>query len=612
MKFRTLLLLGIVLLVAGTLAGTVGVVAAVLQEEARRDIAAELARSRQAFEELAAQRAARLRSEARVVAEEPRLKAVVATEDVSHETIFGVAHELHRALGSDLFVLTDGEGRLLADVQDSAAQGFDLKNLPGIAAALEKGEAAAVWTQGARVYEVEARRLAFGTTTVGVLVIGHEVDDATADAIARLAGSQVVVVNGRRAVAASRPLGERDRAALGEALGALPVAPSPGATPEPEPSQVDIGDDRHLALSAPLPGYQGQAALRYVVLRSLDRALAPARRISLDLYVIAVLALAAGGLTAVLLARRLSRPLDALAAFTERLSAGQLEERAAPDGPVEVRALGEAMNRMAGEIAESRQQLVIKERLEQELEISARIQTWMLPRGLDVDGLEVAARMIPATEVGGDYYDVLPVRGGTWIGIGDVAGHGLRSGLIMLMLQSAVSGLARELPLAAPSELLRAVNRVLYDNIRNRLANDEHVTLTLLRYRRDGVLTFAGAHEEILLCRAASGKCELIPTPGPWVGAMEDIGPVTTDTRLQLEEGDVVVLYTDGITEARDESGKQLGLDPLVDTVETYRTEPVERIRDEILRTVARWAPAQEDDMTLVVLRYHAPERRIA
>jgi len=607
MKFRTLLLLGIVLLIAGTLAGTVGVVAAVLQEEARRDIAAELVRSREAFEDLVVQRGARLRSEARVVAEEPRLKAVVATEDVSHETTHGVALELHRALGSDLFVLTDGEGRLLADVQDPAAEGFDLRGLPGVSAALQQDEAAGVWTQGERVYEVEARRLAFGTTPVGVLVIGRAVNDALADNISRLAGSQVVVLHGSRAVAASRPIRDHDRAALARALVALPAAANDGP-----PAEVTIDGDRHLALAAPLPGYEGPAALRYVVLRSLDRALAPATRISRVLYFVAAMALAAAGLLALALSRRLSRPLDALVTFTEQIAAGELDQRATPEGPVEVQALGEAMNRMAGEIAESREQLVMKERLEQELEISARIQTCILPRGIDVDGLEVAARMLPAAEVGGDYYDVLPVRGGTWIGIGDVAGHGLRSGLIMLMLQSAVAVLAREQPLAAPSELLRAVNRLLYDNIRNRLANDEHVTLTLIRYRRDGLITFAGAHEEIIVCRASTGRCELVPTPGPWVGAMEDIGGVTVDTRLQLEEDDVVVLYTDGITEARDGSGRQLGLEPIVLTVESFRSEPVERIRDEILRAVARWAPAQEDDMTLVVLRYRAPERRIA
>jgi sigma-B regulation protein RsbU (phosphoserine phosphatase) len=411
-------------------------------------------------------------------------------------------------------------------------------------------------------------------------------------------------------VAASRALAAGDRAALGAALAAVPTS---GAGVQP--TEIVLGGDRHLALAAPLTpeaAPRSGAPIRFVVLRSLDRALAPAARISGRLYLIAALALLLGAGMATALARRLSRPIDALVAFAERLGAGALDDRATPEGPIEVQALGQAMNRMACELADSREQLIVKERLEHELEISSRIQTCILPRGIDVDGLDLSARMIPAAEIGGDYYDVLPVRGGTWIGIGDVAGHGLSSGLIMLMLQSAVSALVREHPLAAPSEALRAVNRVLYENIRHRLGNDEHVTLTLLRYRRDGLITFAGAHEEIVVWRAATGRCELVPTPGPWVGAMDDIGEVTVDTRLQLEDGDVVVLYTDGITEARDESGEVLGIEPIARVVEAHHGEPVERIRDQICRAVANWAPAQEDDMTVMVLRYRARQTRIA
>ena len=76
-------------------------------------------------------------------------------------------------------------------------------------------------------------------------------------------------------------------------------------------------------------------------------------------------------------------------------------------GPTEVRSLGVAMDKMAHELDESRRSLADKERLARELEIAARIQTSILPRNLEVPGLEIAAKMMTATEVGGDYYDVL-------------------------------------------------------------------------------------------------------------------------------------------------------------------------------------------------------------
>jgi sigma-B regulation protein RsbU (phosphoserine phosphatase) len=327
------------------------------------------------------------------------------------------------------------------------------------------------------------------------------------------------------------------------------------------------------------------------------------------LYRIAIVALALAVGIGVALSSRLSEPVDRLVAFVQGVAAGKLDARAEPVGPVELRVLAGEMNRMVGELKESRQQMVAKERLEKEMEISSRIQTSILPRKVEVPGLEVAARMIPATEVGGDYYDVFPAPGGCFIGVGDVAGHGLTSGLIMLMVQSVIAGLGRKDPDAPPREIVRVLNAVLFDNIRHRLGNDEHVTFSLLRYRRDGRVVFAGAHEEIVICRAATGKCELVSTPGPWLGAMADVGQVTEDSELLLSDGDVMVLYTDGVTETMDKGGEQFGIERLMAAVEGRRTEPVEKIRDAILDQVAQFGAQQDDDVTLLIVRYHAEER---
>ena len=200
------------------------------------------------------------------------------------------------------------------------------------------------------------------------------------------------------------------------------------------------------------------------------------------------------------------------------------------------------------------------------MEIAARIQTSILPRDVSVAGLEIAAAMQAATEVGGDYYDVVPVDDGCWLGIGDVAGHGLGTGLVMLMMQSGIGALARKMPDAAPRDLLLALNTMLVENVRERLGQREHATLTLIRYRRDGSLTFAGAHEEMLVRRAATGRCERIETPGAWVGAKRDITAGTVDSTARLQPGDLLVLYTDGLIEAAaaDDSGARFGIDRLI------------------------------------------------
>jgi serine phosphatase RsbU (regulator of sigma subunit) len=271
-----------------------------------------------------------------------------------------------------------------------------------------------------------------------------------------------------------------------------------------------------------------------------------------------------------------------------------------------------ARTRLAGELGAAHTALdaartLEQQRLKEEIELAARIQTALLPHDLGVEGLEIAAAMLPAAEVGGDYYDVLPVEGGAWLCIGDVAGHGLNAGLTMLMIQSAVSALAQDDPDQGPDQALAALNTALYQNIRRRMRRDEHATLTLLRYHRDGTVCFAGAHEEILVLRAAEDRCQAIPTPGPWVGARPSLRGQAPQGRLTLADGDLLVLYTDGLTEARDGGQRQFGLERVEAEILRARGEPVEAIREAILAALHAFSPVLADDVALVVARYRAP-----
>ncbi len=256
------------------------------------------------------------------------------------------------------------------------------------------------------------------------------------------------------------------------------------------------------------------------------------------------------------------------------------------------------------ELEDAAVQLAAKQRLEQELEIGAKIQTCILPGQVEVQGLEVAATMRPATEVGGDYFDILPAEGGCWIGIGDVAGHGLTSGLVMLMAQSAISALVSGGTELTPSAVVSRLNHVIYDNVRNRLHHDEHLTLALLRYWENGRIVFSGAHEYIIVGRARSGQCELIPTTGPWLGAIPDISGISEDSTLNLESGDVVVLYTDGITEAMSATREMFGVHRLRAVIEAHLNETPDQLRSVILAEVERWRPTQLDDESLLVIRH--------
>jgi sigma-B regulation protein RsbU (phosphoserine phosphatase) len=590
MKLRTGMILVIVVLVAAIVASTAGAVAFFVNRAESRKLREDLDRSDAVFREQLNYRAAKLRSDCRVVANEPRTRTVLGTQDISRETIAGVMDELRTSLGSDLFLLTDPEGLLIVDIKDPQAMGFDLaKEQPVIAAAKQTGNGTAIWLSEDRPHQVSACRVDISGQTLGIIVIGYVLDSAAAEAFHRQTGSTLLVTLDGKPVAAS-PL------AGGKPPGGVTLAPADGE------QEIELAGDRYLARGGALPGYDGKKPLRYAVMRSLDEALAPGRRLMFTVFVIAAGALLAAIGSAFLLSNRLSRPVDELVRFTHAIGKGELERRAAPAGATEVQALAKAMNTMVEELERSRRSLAEKQRLERELEIAARIQTSILPKRYDVAGLEIAARMIPASEVGGDYYDVFAMGDGCWIGIGDVAGHGLSAGLEMLMVQSVIAGLVRHAPRASPSDHVRILNQVLYDNIRDRLGQDEHITLTLMRYE-DGVLTFAGAHEEILVARAAGGECEHIQTPGTWLGGMRDVSRVTRDSKLELAPGDLMVLYTDGITEAKNKQGQLFGDERLTRLLEDHRNEPVAAVRDRVIEAVLAWQSVQDDDISLVVIR---------
>jgi serine phosphatase RsbU (regulator of sigma subunit) len=246
------------------------------------------------------------------------------------------------------------------------------------------------------------------------------------------------------------------------------------------------------------------------------------------------------------------------------------------------------------------------EQLQRELDLARRVQTSILPRAPTVPGLEIAAAMIPAAEVGGDYYDVIPVHDGCWIGIGDVTGHGLDAGLVMLMTQSIAAALCTAAS-RSPRAILSDLNRVLFENIRRRMDRDDHVTFSLVRYHEGGHVVFAGAHEEIVVCRAQGGAIECIPTPGCWLGAMRDVSGAMLDTSLHLAPGDMMLLYTDGMTEARNAKRQYYGLERMCEELRQIQTAPVGEIRDRLLKAAIAWADPQFDDATIVVLRRCRP-----
>jgi len=245
-------------------------------------------------------------------------------------------------------------------------------------------------------------------------------------------------------------------------------------------------------------------------------------------------------------------------------------------------------------------------RLAAELEITERIQQMILPTAEElraIADLEIAGYMQPADDVGGDYYDVFQREGTVAISIGDVTGHGLESGLVMLMTQTAVRALLKSGE-TDPVRFLDTLNRTIYDNVQ-RMDSDKNLTLCLLDYQ-SGELKLSGQHEEMIVVRS-DGQVELVDTIdlGFPIGLDDDIADFIDQTTVQLQTGDGVVLYTDGITEAENEDGEQYGLERLCEVVSWNWAQSAEAIKEAVIADVREHIGEQEvyDDITLVVMK---------
>lgn len=260
-------------------------------------------------------------------------------------------------------------------------------------------------------------------------------------------------------------------------------------------------------------------------------------------------------------------------------------------------------------------------RMSAELDVTRRLQKMILPTEEElrnVKGLEIAAYMEPADEVGGDYVDVLQYNGRIKIIIGDVTGHGLESGVVMLMTQAAVRTLLTSEE-HDPTRFLSILNRMIYDNL-ERMRSNKSLSLTMLDYFPTstrslqtgykkitvGNFRLSGQHEELIIVRQ-NGQVELVDTLdlGIPLGLEDDISDFIEQKIVKLYPGDGIVLHTDGITEAENMAGEQYGLERLCAVVSRHWGKNVTRIKEALIEDLHEYIGAQKihDDITLLIMK---------
>lgn len=245
-------------------------------------------------------------------------------------------------------------------------------------------------------------------------------------------------------------------------------------------------------------------------------------------------------------------------------------------------------------------------RLSTEIEVTKQLQKMILPAAEElhqIPELDISGFMEPAEEVGGDYYDILTQNGQVKIAIGDVTGHGLASGVLAIMVQTAVRTLmeANETDFR---KFLSILNRTIYHNVQ-RMNSDKNLSLCLLDYQK-GILRLSGQHENLIVVRSG-GNIEIIDTIdlGFPIGLEEEITDFIEQTNVLLKPGEIAVLYTDGITEAENNHKIQYGLERLCKIVKYNWKRSAEEIREAVIKDVRLHIGTHKvyDDITLVVLK---------
>ena len=331
--------------------------------------------------------------------------------------------------------------------------------------------------------------------------------------------------------------------------------------------------------------------------------------IGLVLLIAAITAVATG----------IARPIHTLAESVGRASQGDSLDFRLPETPRsdEIGVLTDALRRMRDSLQEHirlrAESLAEQARLEHELQIAASIQQSMLPTSASAAALpaavEVAAALLPAKQVGGDLYDYFIVRDGTVLdgnllfAVGDVSDKGIPAALFMARLSALLRVLGTNGEL--PNRLLTAINAKLAEG------NDACMFVTLgcgVLNMESGQLRYASAGHESPLLRELEGTVRPLATEnGAAIG-------IETSVEYQLFDGyiapgDTLVLFTDGITEAEDESGKLWGTERLIALLSTSRDDRPATLVKQIVDAVSAHASTFHvtDDLTVMAARFNPP-----
>jgi histidine kinase len=240
-----------------------------------------------------------------------------------------------------------------------------------------------------------------------------------------------------------------------------------------------------------------------------------------------------------------------------------------------------------------------KARISTAMEIAKDMQTCLIPSSPILNGYQLSTFMETCDEVGGDYYDIINDGDMDWMIIGDVSGHGVRSGMVMMMMQVAFhTAIKFYSPSMNLEDMLQRVNQLLTENI-NLMNAGKYISFTLF-LKKNNTFYFSGLHLPILIYRDKLEDVEIISSEGSWLGYADVINDFPIQ-EFALELNDILILYTDGVTESRDKEDNMFLDTGLIKLLKKNNKKSTEEIKLELLKQLQSYE--NEDDITFMIVK---------
>ena len=348
--------------------------------------------------------------------------------------------------------------------------------------------------------------------------------------------------------------------------------------------------------------FLGLAGIKFSTKRIFSKVVEARKNLIKINSIIAVSMIIFGIIAAIFFASLMIKPIINLVKGVQIVGKGDFEHKTAITTKDEVGALTKAFNKMTGDLKDAQEAMIKKKLLEEQFSIAEGIQISLIPTdAFSSPAVEVVGYYKSALGVGGDYYDYLKIdEERIGVIICDVAGKGIPASLIMVQIQTIFTTYLNKDSKSA-AKLVETVNNNLAETIQPGL----FATMLFFIYnQKTGELVFSNAgHGPFEYFSAKENKINKLLTETPPTGIMP--GMEYKDTKLALEKGDVVYMYTDGITEAMSISREEFGNERLEKIIKNSRTKSASEINKEIIEAVQEFTigAEQSDDISLIIMK---------